>query len=273
MQYGWRDCPGKIREQVERFTRLLSALLGSELVGVYLHGSLVFGSFNPERSDVDQLVVVARPLSRETRREIARRLLQSSQQPCPFEITFVQEAALHSGEYPIAFEFHYSELWREWTQQHRENEEWQWGIDREQRDPDLTGQVAITQRHGIVLLGEPVKRILPELPEEQITACFLQDCADALADIVGNPLYGILNPCRTLYFLETGHFCSKDEAGDRARDWLPVTEQGVVQQALGIYRGDLPEIAFDRAALQRFAEQIQTRIREHPSQSAPGRFP
>ena len=34
--------------------------LGSHLVGVYLHGSLAMGCFNPEASDVDLLVVAAR---------------------------------------------------------------------------------------------------------------------------------------------------------------------------------------------------------------------
>ena len=31
------------------------------LVGVYVHGSAVLGGFRPERSDVDVLVVVAKP--------------------------------------------------------------------------------------------------------------------------------------------------------------------------------------------------------------------
>ena len=37
-------------------------ILGGNLVGLYLHGSLALGGFNPRRSDVDYIAVVqARP--------------------------------------------------------------------------------------------------------------------------------------------------------------------------------------------------------------------
>ncbi|CAN7224580.1 DUF4111 domain-containing protein [Terrabacter sp. LjRoot27] len=39
----------------------LSAALGSDLLGLYAHGSLVVGDFSPARSDLDVLAVVARP--------------------------------------------------------------------------------------------------------------------------------------------------------------------------------------------------------------------
>src|SRR5439155_10190805 len=41
----------------------LPSLLGRNVLGVYLYGSLTHGAFNPERSDVDGIVVTHRPLN------------------------------------------------------------------------------------------------------------------------------------------------------------------------------------------------------------------
>lgn len=40
----------------------LGAECGSDLVGVYLHGSAVLGGFHPVASDVDVLAVIAKPV-------------------------------------------------------------------------------------------------------------------------------------------------------------------------------------------------------------------
>lgn len=42
-------------------------ILGNNLVGLYLHGSLALGGFNPRRSDVDYIAVMQAPPARETR--------------------------------------------------------------------------------------------------------------------------------------------------------------------------------------------------------------
>ena len=45
-----------------------------DAVGVYLHGSAVLGGFRPDRSDLDVIVVCARPLSPDQRAGLCRRL-------------------------------------------------------------------------------------------------------------------------------------------------------------------------------------------------------
>jgi hypothetical protein len=52
------------------------------LVGVYVHGSAVLGGFRPERSDVDVLVVVAKPVPPECQAALGAELLASAY-PCP----------------------------------------------------------------------------------------------------------------------------------------------------------------------------------------------
>lgn len=60
----------------------LRELLGVDLVGVYLGGSLALGGYDPARSDVDVAVVCRGPVSDRTKREIAAALRHDSL-PCP----------------------------------------------------------------------------------------------------------------------------------------------------------------------------------------------
>ncbi len=46
-QFGWANCPAAVGTQVNTFIDALQAILGDKLVGVYLHGSLAMGMFQP----------------------------------------------------------------------------------------------------------------------------------------------------------------------------------------------------------------------------------
>ncbi len=90
-QYGWADCPDNVRTQVNTFLETLREILEDNLVGIYLHGSLAMGCFNPERSDIDLLIVTRHGMTVETKRTIAELLLRSSMAPSPIEISFLVE--------------------------------------------------------------------------------------------------------------------------------------------------------------------------------------
>ena len=48
---------------INGFVERSREILRDNLVGVYLHGSLVMGCFNPQKSDIDLIIVSDRPLS------------------------------------------------------------------------------------------------------------------------------------------------------------------------------------------------------------------
>src|SRR5271169_3298165 len=48
----------------------LKRLLGKKIVGLYLSGSLAYGDFVPERSDIDLQAVVRRPLTKDELRSV-----------------------------------------------------------------------------------------------------------------------------------------------------------------------------------------------------------
>ena len=45
-------------ELLHKFVSSSKEILGYNLTGIYLHGSAVMGCFNPEKSDLDLIVVV-----------------------------------------------------------------------------------------------------------------------------------------------------------------------------------------------------------------------
>jgi len=51
-------------------------LLGGNLVGVYLHGSYAMGCFNPEKSDLDLLIVVKNEIPDDVKRKYADYMLE-----------------------------------------------------------------------------------------------------------------------------------------------------------------------------------------------------
>ncbi len=51
-------CPPHVKTLLRELVAGLRSALGDELAGVYLYGSLVFGDFDPETSDIDLLVAV-----------------------------------------------------------------------------------------------------------------------------------------------------------------------------------------------------------------------
>ena len=53
---------------INRFTQSAKEILQDNLVGIYLHGSSVMGCFNPQKSDIDLIIVVDRPLSDDVKR-------------------------------------------------------------------------------------------------------------------------------------------------------------------------------------------------------------
>ncbi|MBQ8846878.1 MAG: nucleotidyltransferase domain-containing protein, partial [Lachnospiraceae bacterium] len=58
----------KLKTVTESFVKHSKAILGDNLVGVYLHGSAAMGCYNDEKSDIDLLVVIHNDMSDEEKR-------------------------------------------------------------------------------------------------------------------------------------------------------------------------------------------------------------
>src|SRR5207248_3936581 len=94
VQYTWTTCSKVIQSEVNTLQTELQRLHGKNLLGIYLHGSLALGGFQPGRSDIDVIVVTAQRVDLETKRRCIELLLRISKMPSPLDIRFLVELDL-----------------------------------------------------------------------------------------------------------------------------------------------------------------------------------
>ena len=70
--------PAKVSALLADLTAQLPVVLGRNLVGIYLYGSVTLAAFNPKRSDVDCIVVTRRDLSEAQFRKVDAWLAQTA---------------------------------------------------------------------------------------------------------------------------------------------------------------------------------------------------
>ena len=239
-QFGWQNCPADVKEQIESLIRGLRRRLNDNLIGVYLHGSLATGCFNPLRSDIDLLVVVRQRMTVETKRDLARIILDASQQPAPIEISFLSPEDLHPWRHPAPYDFHYSEDWREDFERERAGGDWtNWNAE-ERTDADLAAHITVLNHRGACLYGRSIKEVFPSVPEKDFVDSILADVLSAKFGLGGAaarfPVYVVLNACRTLAFMRDRSVLSKEEGGRWALANLPARFHKTITVALDEYR-------------------------------------
>lgn len=261
-QYSWATCPEPVRAQINNLIVTLQQTLNDNLVGVYLHGSLAMGCFNPQRSDIDLLVVMDEGMTVETKRDVAQYLLNCSLSPSPIEISFLVQKDLHPFTHPLPFDLHYSESWRERYIQAVADGTWRTWNDEQKYDNDLAAHLTVTLARGICLYGTPPAQVFPSVPPAIYAASIVGDFNDANAERQHMPVYFTLNACRVLAYLREGHIYSKDEGGLWGLQTLPLEFHGVVKQALKTYRGHQADAPFDESALTQFAHFMEQNIHQ-----------
>lgn len=253
-QYGWADCPAAVRAQLEGYTARVVAALGNNLLGLYLHGSLAMGCFNPTRSDIDLLGITHQALTAEQRRTLAEISLECDSTPSPFELSFVPANTLILWQHPAPYDFHYSPMWQARIKDDLTSGAWRsWQGAETLRDPDLAAHITVTRARGIALVGSPPARLLPPVPHSDYLDSIISDFDFAREGMNDNPVYALLNFCRILCYLTAGQISSKDEAGVWGLMTLPAVHHPLIQNALLDYRGDTHHY-FDPVSLAQFAD-------------------
>ncbi|WP_338249182.1 aminoglycoside adenylyltransferase domain-containing protein [Dictyobacter halimunensis] len=261
-QYSWANCPTSTRVQVNMLCENLRTILDTQLLGIYLHGSLAMGCFNPTISDVDILVVTHQPLSVFVKRQLMLQLLQSSGQPHPIEISFLVADQINPYQHPLPFDLHYSEDWRQKMQDELENGTWQRWNDRQVHDIDLDAHITILRKRGVTLYGEEIPPTFPEIPVRYYIDSIIEDYQGANKAKNSHSVYFILNACRVYAYLQGSHIYSKDEGGVYGLTTLPAEFIGLITHALDIYRGRSNERDFDLDLLNKFAAYMDKYIRD-----------
>jgi len=258
--YIWSDAPLDTRDQTTELLRDVRQAVGPNLQGLYLHGSLAMGCFNPSCSDLDAIAVTAEGMAVETKRAVAAILLRRSGAPHPIEISFLRHRDLAPWRYPTPFDLHYSEMWRARFEADLAGGAWRRWNEEEREDPDIAAHITMLRQRGVTLFGPPIARVFPPVPREDYLASILADYASARDGIVQRPVYGVLNLCRVYRYLCDGRICSKEEGGVWTARTLPLELQPVARQALAVYRSESAEERFVPAELDAFAHYIDKRV-------------
>ncbi|MBE5804145.1 MAG: DUF4111 domain-containing protein [Clostridiales bacterium] len=209
------------------------AILGNDLTGVYAHGSMAFGCFDPERSDMDFLVVVEHEPTDAQKRSLLEILLQldAFAPSRGFEMSVVLAADCAAPEHPIPFSLHYSNAHRQACR--TDLAEY---IGRMKgNDPDLAAHFTVTRAVGRTVWGRPVKEVFAPVSREAYLASIRDDVADAAEAVRENPVYIILNLCRVLAAKREGAVLSKEQGGLWGLKNLPQEHHGVIHAALDGY--------------------------------------
>jgi len=241
--FSWDNCPAQTKFQVNSLVQEFLRQLTGNLIGVYLHGSLATGCFNPTRSDIDLLVVTRHQLAREVKKSLIETLLRISNSPHPLEISFLRLGDMRPWQYPTPFDLHYSEGWREKYARDLASDHWRYWPTEEQTDNDLAAHVTMTKARGICLWGEPVGQVFPDVPRKDFAASIASDLAWALEGLDKFPVYGVLNACRIYAYFKDGYVYSKAEGAVWALEKMPVEFHPIITVALEAYRSSTREVA------------------------------
>jgi streptomycin 3"-adenylyltransferase len=236
----WRAeviAPDKIIYQLDQFIHSLCEIEQQNLVGAYLHGSLAMGCFSLGRSDVDILVLLEQPPLLASMYAHAQAILHISGAPAPVETSFLHRRQYEPWQHPTPSCFHYSEDWRQKIRRELAEGGWQQWLETDIADLDLAGHFTVARRRGIRLIGKEIEVALPHVPWADYLDSTLRDFAWACERADSNPVYLVLNSCRTWAAVEEGLVLSKAEGAKWATPWLPPPLAEIAASAGAIYSG------------------------------------
>jgi streptomycin 3"-adenylyltransferase len=230
----------------------LNALLGGNLVGVYLHGSSVLGDWDEARSDVDLLAVSTGPVSGPERRAVARELVSLPWPGVGLEFSLMTRGVAERPPDPPPFEVHVA------TADATSVVE---GSGRA-GDPDLLIHVLMTRRAGAAILGPSPEIVFGEPPRAAALLAIEEDLRWALdRRKLG---YAVLNACRAVRFLKDDRVSSKLDAGAWAIEHR-AAPASLVREAMAERRGARANIAPSDAA--EFVERTRALLRRAAASS------
>jgi predicted nucleotidyltransferase len=208
----------------------VKAVLGTRLVGLYVHGSLAYGDFNPQTSDIDFLVVTDGSLPIVTisaLKDMHARLFASglawSQK---LEGAYIPKNDLRRHD-PA----HDPVPWL--------------GVDghfaMEQLGSDWVLQRWILREKGIILVGPPLAGLIDPVSADELREAVRCSLSEWWSPPFPSPkrfqsgeyqAYAVLTMCRSLHVLEYGRMASKHKAGRWAMERLDEPWKELIASAM-----------------------------------------
>ena len=148
----------KVNDLIDSFVEQSKDILKENLVGIYLHGSLAMGCFNPQKSDIDLIIVVNKPLSDSLKKEYLDMVVEHNMEAPKkgIEMSVVLRKECKPFIYPTPFELHFSAGYLDWYKENPDD------YIREMKgtDKDLAAHFTIINKRGKCLFGSPEKSVI-----------------------------------------------------------------------------------------------------------------
>ncbi len=242
-----------------RFTDMSRNVLRESLEGIYLHGSAVMGCFNPQKSDLDLILITSGTLPFEAKVNFIKNVCALNEEAPQkgIELSIVQRKFCRPFVYPTPFELHFSPAHLGPCQKDPE----EYVKNMHGTDKDLAAHFMIISRYGVALFGPPVPKVFGAVPREAYLDSILLDVENALEEICHTPVYTALNLCRILAYLREDLVLSKKAGGQWGLRTLPETFGDFLQDMLLCYGSgeDTLPIA-DQETKKGFAEYMLAQI-------------
>jgi predicted nucleotidyltransferase len=218
--------PSLVSSLLDDLTTQFREILGRNLVGIYLYGSLTQAAFDPERSDIDCIVVTERDLSNAEFRKIRgwlSRAAQSNRWTLRLQASFlIKGKVLTNNSRACLYQF--GKLTRY----------------RSDGNPIVWMNVL---KSGKILYGPSPRSLVAPITPRILFRALERELGYLRDEIVEKPdskwrdvpfyrAYAVLTLCRILYSRKKGTIVSKIRASDWAMRYLPNQWNGLIRQAL-----------------------------------------
>ena len=231
--------PPNVRRLVEDFRDELLTVLGKNLFGIYLFGSIAFPGYNPRAGDIDFYVVVRRPLGETEIKELNhlhRSLAQKFEFGRKLEGFYIpiSMARKQTGSRNLVYGDH--------GRVRRGGSDEAWALHREH----FHGSAAIR------LYGPSPRKTFPAPDWPSIRDELYHQLVYTRRIIAKDPWWAVLSLCRLIYSFQNGRIVvSKLGAARWALKNLPLKWQRVIRSAIREYK--VASNARDRRDLRRDA--------------------
>lgn len=229
----------------------IQAVLGDSLIGVYAHGSLAIGDFNPHTSDVDLLAATRDELPAAMLPELAAMHAQLASR-------FKWAGHMEVSYIPLAGLRHYDP-----AHCHHPALRVDGSFDIDGHGSDWIIQRWVIREKGIALAGPPPATLIDPVQPDDLRRAAMGILREWWAPMLDDTqrlrdseyqAYAILTMCRSLYTLEHGQVVSKPTAArwaqatlgepdaaliERALNWRPGVELDALTQTLDLIRRTL----------------------------------
>ncbi|MBR6767134.1 MAG: DUF4111 domain-containing protein [Clostridia bacterium] len=243
---------------LKRIQTLFEDVLGENLAGGYVHGSLAFGCFTWETGDIDLIIIAREEPSHEQKKRIIAGIIEIEKDGPPkgIEMSVLLEKDCRSFRHPMPYVLHYS---KGHTEQYLRDMDGH--INRLRgTDRDLAAHFTVMRAVGYPLTGPAVREMFPEVQRQDYFESIFYDIENAASEIHENPVYMILNLCRVLAYAEDGSVLSKKSGGEWGKANLPEAFASLAERALECY-GSGKNCVFDAGLLERYADYMLENIR------------